>query len=83
MSFLKNLEAVDLGEEIHYLREDHPHEIGEGIANWNRWWNSFVGTAFLQKVGDRSTGPCNGAGLAETSQALRRREVFHYWLGKG
>jgi len=33
VSFLKNLEAVGLGEEIHCLRKDHPHEIGEGIAN--------------------------------------------------
>ena len=23
-------------EGIHYLQEDHPHEIGEGIANWYR-----------------------------------------------
>jgi len=31
---LKNLEAIDLGEGLHYLQEDHPHAIGEGIANW-------------------------------------------------
>ena len=31
---LKNLEAIDLGDGIHYLQEDHPHAIGEGIANW-------------------------------------------------
>ncbi len=33
---LKNLEAIDLGEGIHYLQEDHPHAIGEGIAEWYR-----------------------------------------------
>ena len=31
---LKNLEAIDLGEGIHYLQEDHPHAIGKGIASW-------------------------------------------------
>jgi haloalkane dehalogenase len=29
-----NLETVDLGDGIHFLQEDHPHEIGEGIARW-------------------------------------------------
>jgi haloalkane dehalogenase len=33
---LSNLTTVDLGEGIHYLQEDHPHEIGEGIAEWYR-----------------------------------------------
>ena len=33
---LKNLEAIDLGEGIHCLQEDHPHAIGEGIAEWYR-----------------------------------------------
>jgi haloalkane dehalogenase len=33
---LSNLTAVDLGEGIHFLQEDHPHEIGEAIANWVR-----------------------------------------------
>jgi len=31
-----NLETVDLGEGIHYLQEDHPHEIGEKLAIWYR-----------------------------------------------
>ena len=31
---LKNLTTVDLGAGIHYLQEDHPHAIGEGIAAW-------------------------------------------------
>jgi haloalkane dehalogenase len=33
-SALQNLTTVDLGQGIHYLQEDHPHEIGEGIARW-------------------------------------------------
>jgi haloalkane dehalogenase len=33
-SALRNLTTVDLGQGIHYLQEDHPHEIGEGIARW-------------------------------------------------
>jgi haloalkane dehalogenase len=35
-SALSNLTTIDLGAGIHYLQEDHPHEIGEGIANWYR-----------------------------------------------
>ena len=31
---LKNLETVDLGEGIHFLQEDHPHEIGEALTRW-------------------------------------------------
>jgi haloalkane dehalogenase len=31
---LPNLETVDLGEGVHYLQEDHPHEIGEAVAAW-------------------------------------------------
>lgn len=31
---LKNLQTVDLGAGIHYLQEDHPHEIGEAVAEW-------------------------------------------------
>jgi haloalkane dehalogenase len=31
---LKNLETVDLGQGIHFLQEDHPHEIGEALADW-------------------------------------------------
>ena len=31
---LKSLEAIDVGEGVHYLQEDHPHAIGRGIASW-------------------------------------------------
>lgn len=31
---LSNLELINLGEGIHFIQEDHPHEIGEGIAKW-------------------------------------------------
>jgi len=33
-SALSNLTTIDVGDGIHYLQEDHPHEIGEGIATW-------------------------------------------------
>jgi haloalkane dehalogenase len=33
---LKNLAAVSVGAGIHYLQEDHPHEIGHAIASWYR-----------------------------------------------
>jgi haloalkane dehalogenase len=33
-SALPNLEVVELGEGIHYVQEDHPEEIGRGIARW-------------------------------------------------
>ena len=33
---LKNLTSIDLGPGLHYLQEDHPHAIGEGIAEWYR-----------------------------------------------
>ncbi len=29
-----NLQTVDLGKGIHYLQEDHPHQIGENLAKW-------------------------------------------------
>ncbi len=29
-----NLDVVDVGSGIHYLQEDHPHEIGEAVAEW-------------------------------------------------
>jgi len=35
-SVLPSLTTVDVGDGIHYLQEDHPHEIGEGIAAWYR-----------------------------------------------
>ncbi|UCC83985.1 MAG: haloalkane dehalogenase [Gemmatimonadota bacterium] len=31
---LKNLETVDLGQGIHFVQEDHPHEIGAALADW-------------------------------------------------
>jgi hypothetical protein len=30
----KNTSLIYLGEGSHFLHEDFPHEIGEGIANW-------------------------------------------------
>jgi haloalkane dehalogenase len=29
-----NLETVDVGRGVHYLQEDHPHEIGESLVRW-------------------------------------------------
>ncbi len=31
---VRNVEMADLGEGLHYLQEDHPHEIGDAIAKW-------------------------------------------------
>ena len=31
---LKNLTSINLGKGSHYLQEDHPHAIGEGLAEW-------------------------------------------------
>jgi haloalkane dehalogenase len=31
---LPNLEVVPIGAGIHYVQEDHPHEIGEALARW-------------------------------------------------
>ena len=31
---LKNLETIYVGEGIHFIQEDHPHEIGRGLADW-------------------------------------------------
>jgi len=28
--------VVPVGNGIHYLQEDHPHEIGAAIADWMR-----------------------------------------------
>ena len=33
---LSNLDTVDLGAGIHFLQEDHPHEIGEKLSDWYR-----------------------------------------------
>lgn len=30
----KNTEMIELGEGLHFIQEDYPHEIGEGISNW-------------------------------------------------
>ena len=31
---LKNLKTVDIGKGIHFVQEDHPHLIGENLAQW-------------------------------------------------
>jgi haloalkane dehalogenase len=31
---LKSLDTVDLGQGIHFVQEDHPHQIGEALADW-------------------------------------------------
>jgi haloalkane dehalogenase len=31
---MKNLKMIDLGEGLHFIQEDYPHEIGAGIADW-------------------------------------------------
>lgn len=33
---LKNLTSINLGKGSHYLQEDHPHAIGEGLLEWYR-----------------------------------------------
>ena len=33
-SGMKNLKSIDLGEGIHFIQEDYPHEIGTEIAKW-------------------------------------------------
>mmetsp|Transcript_642 Transcript_642/g.1115 ORF Transcript_642/g.1115 Transcript_642/m.1115 type:complete len:117 (-) Transcript_642:222-572(-) len=30
----KNTEMVYLGEGLHYIQEDYPHEIGEAVSKW-------------------------------------------------
>ncbi len=29
-----NTESVDVGRGIHFIREDHPREIGDAVAEW-------------------------------------------------
>lgn len=31
---MKNIKMIDLGEGLHFIQEDYPHEIGEGISEW-------------------------------------------------
>lgn len=31
---LSELEIVSLGKGLHFVQEDHPHEIGRGLASW-------------------------------------------------
>jgi haloalkane dehalogenase len=31
---MKNLKMIDLGEGLHFIQEDYPHEIGEEIVKW-------------------------------------------------
>jgi len=33
---LKNLACVNVGDGLHFIQEDRPHEIGEAIAEWLR-----------------------------------------------
>ncbi|MBU8895447.1 haloalkane dehalogenase [Corallococcus sp. M34] len=33
---LPHLEVIDLGRGLHFIQEDHPHAIGQGIADWMR-----------------------------------------------
>jgi len=33
-SNLKNLEIIYVGEGSHFIQEDHPHEIGQGLDDW-------------------------------------------------
>ncbi len=33
-SQLSNLTVVNVGPGLHYLQEDHPHEIGNALSNW-------------------------------------------------
>ncbi|MEM8652021.1 MAG: haloalkane dehalogenase, partial [Pseudomonadota bacterium] len=33
---LKNLETRFLGAGLHFLQEEHPHLIGQGLADWLR-----------------------------------------------
>ena len=30
----KNTELINLGKGLHFIQEDYPHEIGEGISEW-------------------------------------------------
>jgi haloalkane dehalogenase len=30
----KSTTLINLGEGSHFLQEDYPHEIGEGISKW-------------------------------------------------
>ena len=34
MESMKNLIMIHLGEGLHFIQEDYPHEIGSGIAEW-------------------------------------------------
>jgi haloalkane dehalogenase len=31
---MKNLKMIDLGEGLHFIQEDYPHQIGENLAEW-------------------------------------------------
>ena len=33
---LKNIETLYVGAGLHFIQEDHPHEIGRGLADWLR-----------------------------------------------
>ena len=31
---MSSLKSIDLGKGLHFIQEDHPHEIGEELAKW-------------------------------------------------
>jgi len=31
---MKNLKSINLGEGLHFIQEDYPHEIGAEISKW-------------------------------------------------
>jgi haloalkane dehalogenase len=31
---MKNLKMIDLGEGLHFIQEDYPHQFGENLAEW-------------------------------------------------
>jgi haloalkane dehalogenase len=31
---IKNVKMINLGKGLHFIQEDYPHEIGEGISDW-------------------------------------------------
>ncbi len=36
---MKNLKSVYLGDGLHFIQEDYPHEIGEAISKWYKEMN--------------------------------------------
>ncbi len=44
---MKNIKMIDLGEGLHFIQEDHPHEIGAGISEWYQSINQLASTSHL------------------------------------